>query len=205
MAKLTQLNLEDAEITDLTGLEQATQLTELDLSENQISDITPLAQLTRLTTLRLSSNKISDVTPLAQLTQLTLLDLRSNLIEDTSPLKQLLRENPKLDISTDMPIVITEPGGSTNLYFINDKSIQRVSFDGTYRQNIVIGLNRPRSIALDVARDKIYWINDWPGKIHQANFDGSNVETIVDKNELAYPSGIALDVVGWQDILGGRR
>ncbi len=181
LAKLTQLNLEDAEITDLTGLEQTTQLTQLYLSGNQISDITPLAQLT----------------------QLKLLDLWSNLIEDISPLKQLLRENPKLDISTDMPIVITEPGGNTNLYFINDKSIQRVSFDGTHRQNIVIGLNRPRSIALDVARDKIYWINGWPGKIHQANFEGSNVETIVDKNELAYPSDIALDVAGgkiyWTD------
>ena len=181
LAKLTQLNLEDAEITDLTGLEQTTQLTQLYLSGNQISDITPLAQLT----------------------QLKLLDLWSNLIEDISPLKQLLRENPKLDISTDMPIVITEPGGNTNLYFINDKSIQRVSFDGTHRQNIVIGLNRPRSIALDVARDKIYWINGWPGKIHQANFEGSNVETIVDKNELAYPSDIALDVAGgkiyWAD------
>ena len=203
LAKLTQLNLEDAEITDLTGLEQATQLTQLYLSKNQISDITPLAQLTQLIDLDLSGNQISDITSLAQLTQLKLLDLWSNLIEDTSPLKQLLRENPKLDISTDMPIVITEPGGNTNLYFINDKSIQRVSFDGTHRQNIVIGLNRPRSIALDVARDKIYWINGWPGKIHQANFDGSNVETIVDKNELAYPSDIALDVAGgkiyWAD------
>ena len=203
LAKLTQLNLEDAEITDLTGLEQATQLTELYLSKNQISDITPLAQLTELIDLDLSYNQIRDMTPLAQLTQLTLLDLWNNLIEDTFPLKQLLRENPKLDISTDMPIVSTEPGGSTNLYFINDKSIQRVSFDGTHRQNIVIGLNRPRSIALDVVEDKIYWINGWPGKIHQANFDGSNVETIVDKNELAYPSGIALDVAGgkiyWAD------
>ena len=174
LAKLTKLNLRDAEIADLTGLEHATQLIVLDLSDNQVSDITPLAQLT----------------------QLTLLDLWNNPIEDTSPLKQLQRENPKLDISTDMPIVVTQPGGNTDLYFTNDESIQRVSSDGTHRQNIVIGLYSPHSIALDAAKSKIYWIDRWPDGIYQANFDGSTVKTIVYINESALAYGIALDVAG---------
>ena len=175
LAKLTTLSLKNKEIANLTGLQQATQLTELYLSDNQISDITPLAQLT----------------------QLTLLNLWNNLIEDTSLLKQLLRENPKLNISTDMPIVVTEPGGSTDLYFANDASIQRVSFDGTYRQNIVIGLTVPRGITLDVAGGKIYWTNaEWTSQIQRANLDGSTVETILHDEELNYPKDIAVDVVG---------
>ena len=76
-------------VTDLTGLEHATQLTAVDLSDNQISDITALGSLTLLTELDLSYNQIVDVTPLAQLTQLTELNLRSNQISDVAPLAQL--------------------------------------------------------------------------------------------------------------------
>ena len=76
-------------ISDLTPLAQLTQLTKLYLSENNISDLTPLAQLTQLTELGLSDNNISDLTPLAQLTQLTKLYLSDNNISDLTPLAQL--------------------------------------------------------------------------------------------------------------------
>ena len=101
LAKLTKLvfyNNSDtparSKISDLTGLEHATQLKRLSLGWNRISDITPLAQLTQLTYLNLSKNYISDITPLAQLTQLTELDLgywhrESNRIRDITPLAQL--------------------------------------------------------------------------------------------------------------------
>ena len=96
LAKLTKLeydnDLETREqwkISDLTGLEHATQLTELRLVRNNITDITPLAQLTQLTTLDLTVNDITDITPLAQLTQLTTLDLAVNDITDITPLAQL--------------------------------------------------------------------------------------------------------------------
>ena len=106
LARLTELELSDEEITDLTGLEHATQLADLDLSYNQISDVTPLAHLTQLIYLDLSDNQISDITPLAQLTQLTRLELDRNQINDISPLAQLtqlteltLWENQISDIS----------------------------------------------------------------------------------------------------------
>ena len=89
LEKLTKLDASNSRITDLTGLEHATQLTELDLRENQISDITPLAQLTKLTDLYLYDNEISDITPLAQLTKLTELSLTDNQISDITPLAQL--------------------------------------------------------------------------------------------------------------------
>ena len=89
LPKLTELESSDQNITDLTGLEHATQLADLDLSYNQISDVTPLAHLTELIYLDLSDNQISDTTPLAQLTQLTELELDRNQISDITPLAQL--------------------------------------------------------------------------------------------------------------------
>lgn len=85
-------------ITELTGLEHATQLITLYLRGQNVTDLTPLTQLTQLTSLDLWGNKIIDISPLARLTQLTDLDLgghfRTNEIVDISPLVELtqLRE-----------------------------------------------------------------------------------------------------------------
>ena len=78
-------------ITDLTGLDSATNLTWLVLDNNAISDLSPLAALTNLSLLQLSGNdiSISDVTPLQNLTKLTSLTFRNNDISDISPLASL--------------------------------------------------------------------------------------------------------------------
>ena len=80
-------------ITDLTGLEHATQLRTLYLRGNKVNDITPLAQLTQLIQIDLWGNRIIDITPLTQLTQLRELDLggprTGNEIVDITPLAQL--------------------------------------------------------------------------------------------------------------------
>ena len=78
MTTLMGLNAMAFNISDLTGLQFATQLTSLSLDNNNISDITPLAGLTQLTGLNLDRNNISDITPLAGLTQLTTLWLAGN-------------------------------------------------------------------------------------------------------------------------------
>ena len=111
LAKLTTLGASSIFLTDLTGLEHATQLIslslggkisdisplaeltelrELVLSGNEISDISPLAELTELRELGLSANEISDISPLAELTELRELSLSSNRISDISPLTQLI-------------------------------------------------------------------------------------------------------------------
>ena len=91
MTLLENLTAEEAGITDLAGLELATNLTELRLSGNEIGNVFLLAQLTKLTRLDLAGNKISNVTSLAQLTNLTHLDLSDNRIVDVAPLKKLAR------------------------------------------------------------------------------------------------------------------
>ena len=96
--QLITLGLENNNIRDLTPLAQLTQLTSLDLWRNNIRDLTPLTQLTQLTTLDLSANNIRDLTPLTQLTKLIRLDLSANNIRDLTPLTQLT-ELISLDLS----------------------------------------------------------------------------------------------------------
>ena len=70
MLTLTTLRAPDANISNLTGLEYATNLTVLDLSDNRILNLAPLAGLTNLTSLGLSNNRLSDLTPLVSNTGL---------------------------------------------------------------------------------------------------------------------------------------
>ena len=70
--KLLNLNVLNAPrlgITDLTGLEYATNLRSLSVGGNQIRDLTPLANLTSLTALYIGDNPISDITTLGELDQ----------------------------------------------------------------------------------------------------------------------------------------
>ena len=85
--KLTRLFSVWKGITNLAGLEHATQLTWLNLSYNQIRDVTPLANLIHLEMLWLAGNPITD----------------------TLPLRDLLDKNPKLII--DIKVVAREAGG----------------------------------------------------------------------------------------------
>ncbi|MHB9093560.1 MAG: leucine-rich repeat domain-containing protein [Eubacteriales bacterium] len=80
MAALTVLNAVYSGITDLTGLEAATNLRRLYLSNNQIYDITPLQGLTTLEELYLDHNQIWSITPLANMINMRWLNLSSNQI-----------------------------------------------------------------------------------------------------------------------------
>ena len=66
IATLPQLSAPNANITDLTGLESATNLTVLNLGGNSISDLSPLASLTNLAELDLRDNSISDLSLLVE-------------------------------------------------------------------------------------------------------------------------------------------
>ena len=119
MLRLTWLQALDSGITDLTGLEYATNLKKLELDHNPITDISPIAYLTHLwgfsfwgceiidlnpiqnlenlTFIILSNNNILDISPLSRLTGLTFLALDHNSISDFSPLTNLINLE-KLDI-----------------------------------------------------------------------------------------------------------
>ena len=92
MKALIRLEANERGISDLTGLEFATNLTRLILWGNySIADISPLAGLTKLTELALGDNNIADISPLSGLTNLWLLDLQSNSISDISALSGLTK------------------------------------------------------------------------------------------------------------------
>ncbi len=101
METLTRLDAGNANISDLTGLEHATNLTELSLGDkyvegqghinsNSIKDLSPLAELSNLTSLNLSQNNISDLSPLAELANLTWLDVGGNNLSNISPVAELI-------------------------------------------------------------------------------------------------------------------
>ena len=92
MEKLEYLDNEKTEkmgITDLTGLEYATNLKSIPLNQNDITDLSPLSNLIQLEALAAWGNPISDLTPLSNLTMLRYLDLAGCRISDIGPLTTL--------------------------------------------------------------------------------------------------------------------
>ena len=105
MLRLTELFPWQRDITDLTGLQYATNLENLQLWGNQIQDVTPLANLTKLRELNLAYNAVESVEPLAGLINLQRLNLTINRVQDITPLANLInleflyiRENLVTDI-----------------------------------------------------------------------------------------------------------
>ena len=78
MLNLTVLKASDKGITDVRGLEHATNLDTLILGSNSITNVDSLAGLDKLEYLDLQRNSIEDVTPLAGLTKLKVLRLYRN-------------------------------------------------------------------------------------------------------------------------------
>lgn len=89
MWELIELNANEKQIKNLTGLEHARQLTHLFLYENQISNLDPLSALTHLRELGIDGNNISDVNPLAHMKQLQTLFIGRNPISDFAPIAKL--------------------------------------------------------------------------------------------------------------------
>jgi hypothetical protein len=90
MLELLSLDAGSHRISDLTGLEYATNLQTLKLLLNQISDLSPLSGLINLRTLVLSDNRISDLSALSGLTNLETLAFNRNQVSDLSPLSGLV-------------------------------------------------------------------------------------------------------------------
>ena len=89
MLDLKSLQAKKAEISDLSGLEHATNLTTLNLYGNQLTDISPLSGIEGLLSLDLGKNTITDIEPLKALTALTTLHLDRNRVKDFGPLSSL--------------------------------------------------------------------------------------------------------------------
>ena len=187
MATLTELDAIDASISDLTGLESATNLRILHLGSNNLSDVSPLAGLTKLKELYLEHNHIRDVTPLAGMINLEVLLLTGNPIEDASPLASLTKlRNVDVDIpqSSALPLIywITPEGsilGGDKTFFVD------------------LGFQNATSLALDSTGRKVYWTEQTgrhAGRVKRANLDGSNQQTLATLQRA--PTDIAVDTAG---------
>jgi hypothetical protein len=84
--KLTELDAQDSNIVDLSGLEKAVNLTVLKLSSNQIQDVNALANLTKLSTLWLEDNQVTSIESIGNLINLNYLLLSRNRIANFEPL-----------------------------------------------------------------------------------------------------------------------
>ncbi len=127
MVFLKELSAPGRGISDLTGLEYATNIARLNLGEffyywvwppelrtNQIENISPLSGLTRLKSLDLSNNQITDISALSGLTALETLTLYNNQITDISALSGLSNLT-SLDLEHNQITDITPLSGLTNL------------------------------------------------------------------------------------------
>ena len=166
MQELSDLIVQSAIISDLTGLEFATYLDELDLSYNSISDISALSGLTELDALYLSYNSISDISALSGLTELDELYLFNNNISDISALSGLadLRElhlfnNSISDISalsgltsletldlannsiSDLFPLVANTGFSDDTYYVHE--ISRIYVEGNPLNDTSVNTHLP--------------------------------------------------------------
>ena len=114
MVTLTRLEAPEAGISDLTGLEGATNLRGLNLWRNSVSDLLPLVGLTNLTELYLGGNSASDLSPLAGLTNLESLFLDRNGVSDLSALAGLTQLT-RLALNNNSVSDLSPLAGLTNL------------------------------------------------------------------------------------------
>ena len=106
MGTLEHLYANEMDISDLTGLEFATNMEVLHINGNLMPDLSPISGLTQLSGLRIAGNKISDISPLKELKNLGSLEIYANEISDISPLAGLtnlgwlsMYNNPVSDLS----------------------------------------------------------------------------------------------------------
>ena len=85
---LSTLEIRNANISSIEGLQYAKNLTKVNFYGNNISDINPVKHLTKLQTLNMIDNKISDLSPLHELSRkenmLFTIKLDRNLVSDFS-------------------------------------------------------------------------------------------------------------------------
>ena len=114
MLVLRELRADNAQITNLTGLEHAKNLKYLYLRSNQILDITPIMELSNLLTLNLSENPIDDISSVTALTQLWNLSLDGYQFRDLTPFARLTNLR-YLSLANNQISDVKPPAGLTNL------------------------------------------------------------------------------------------
>jgi len=109
---LLRLSVRNRGITNLFGLQFATNLVSLDVSENHIADLAPLQGLTQLSSLEVDDNQgeIATLLPLAGLTNLSCLVLGQVYVNSFAPLSGL----------SNLTSLVLRKGNVANLNFLQN-------------------------------------------------------------------------------------
>lgn len=83
---VTELNLSNRSITDISSLSSFTKLQRVDLSDNSISNIYILQWTRGIKELNLSNNLVTDITAISTMSELEVLDLSGNPLNSATPL-----------------------------------------------------------------------------------------------------------------------
>ena len=162
METLTSLTAQDSSISNLTGLETATNLTTLKLGNNSVSDLSPLMTLTKLTELQLWDNSISNISAVARLANLTHLYLWGNAISDISAVARLTNLT-HLRLGENSISNISALAGLTNLTFLSVKenSISDISAVAglTNLTELRIGNNAITNISAVAKLTNLVWLD----------------------------------------------
>ena len=105
-------------ISNIQGLEYATNLTAIHMYSNQISDISAVAELSNLEHLWMDQNQISDISAVAELSNLKYLWMGSNQIASISALSGLT-DLTELSLGFNQISDISAVAGLTNLTTLN--------------------------------------------------------------------------------------
>jgi internalin A len=151
LLQLAYLQSYGAGISNLAGLQWATNLTSLGISSSFITDLSPLTNFTGLTSLTLNSNLIADISALAGLTNLVQLDLSFNPLTNSAVLANLTNLS-SLSLAHDSVTNLSFLSNLTQLVFLDlsDNKIEDISplFGLTNLTSIILEQNRLVDIGL---------------------------------------------------------
>ena len=144
LTKLSFLDIDNTQISDITPLRYLIGLQNLNLSNTKISDVTTLRNLIGLQVLFLNDINVRDLIPLRDLTDLRVLHLRNTQVSDIAPLRALTGLRALSLGSTQVSEIshLRGPAGLLNLYLshtpvtdlrpiLKFPTLNALSFEGT--------------------------------------------------------------------------
>ena len=180
MATLTSLTAQDARITNVAGLETATNLTTLKLGNNTISNISALSGLTNLTELQLWDNQISNLSNLSGLTNLTTLFLWGNNISNISHLAGLTSlTRLRLDENSISNIAAVSSLRNLTYLSVKENAISDISAVSglTNLTQLQIGNNTVSDITPVQNLTKLEWL-DMPNNLEWLDMPNNSISDI---------------------------
>ncbi len=174
MKKLITLVAINKNISDLSGLEHATNLEGLELDLNKISDISPLSRMKKLRKLWMCDNLLKDISPMAGMRSLERTQLENNALSDISPVSNLTKlKELELDHNNITDISPVSKLKNLELLELENNNINDISpvqgLDKIYLLNIRDNKIKDFSPAASLQSLRFLWIgaNNYAGAVQK--------------------------------------